>query len=101
MFWTGLIAASVLASGSLPAQPRVQPAAPVASDRAESQDTVCQTRAVTGSRLTHRICRTREQTREAQQSAQRWLGDSRRSGPSVEAIVNPPFTPATPAGPLT
>ena len=101
MLWTGLIAAALLATGSPPVQGQGNPAPPAANGRDRGQEVVCRNYAVTGSRFTHRRCRTREQAQIAAEEAQRFMRDGRRSSPSVEEYVNPLTTPATPAGPLT
>lgn len=89
MLWTGLIAAAVLASGT-PALAQTQgagaaPATTQPTDR--SQQVVCRNQPITGSRFNHRRCQTRGQARAAQQEAQRFVGDSTRSGPSLEELV--------------
>lgn len=89
MLRTGLIITAVLAAAA-PAPAAAQSQGASSTARADrSQQVVCRNQAVTGSRFTHRRCRTREQEQIAQREAQRFVGDSTRSGPSVEAIVNP------------
>ena len=93
MLRTGLIIAAVLATATATATPTLaqgQTARSGTTQRAEpSQQVVCRNQAVTGSRFTHRRCRTREQDQVAQREAQRFMSDTTRSGPSVEEIVNP------------
>lgn len=89
MLRTALIATALLVT-TAPTMAQAQAAPSGTTQRADrSQQVVCRNQAVTGSRFTHRRCRTREQDQIAQREAQRFMSDSTRSGPSVEEIVNP------------
>ena len=89
MIGGGLIVAALLATLNPPVQGQGAPAAPATNSRDRSQEVVCRNYAVTGSRFTHRRCRTREQAQIAAEEAQRFMRDGRRSSPSVEEIVDP------------
>lgn len=88
MLRTALIIAAVLATATPTLAQQTTPAPSGTTPRADrSQEVVCRNQAVTGSRFTHRRCRTRQQDQVAQREAQRFIGDSTRSGPSLEELV--------------
>ncbi|WGM30020.1 hypothetical protein [Brevundimonas sp. NIBR11] len=88
MLRTALIITALLAAAPALAQTTRSPSG--TGQRADpSREVICRNQAVTGSRFTHRRCRTREQEAIAQREAQRFVSDSTRSGPSVEELVNP------------